>query len=174
MGDEVGIFYAWRTDVAGSVLSDASSYLDFVEQTNGGFGWLRSDLFLILWSATEALKLNQEYQATLFVPSIRLIGSNGGGEAYGIDEGGRIVSIPFVGMRPELVKEVAPSFDSLLRSVRVVSAVNQGEPAEIVEIKPILFGGNPTAASNKTALNRESHVDYVRYWNKLWQDTQRR
>jgi hypothetical protein len=38
---------------------------------------------------------------------------------------------------------------------------------EIVEVKPIIFGGSPTDPVNKTLLTREQHIKYVTYWNRV-------
>jgi hypothetical protein len=36
---------------------------------------------------------------------------------------------------------------------------------EIVEVVPVILGGDPVAPENKMLLSRREHVDYVRYWN---------
>ncbi|MDR2675343.1 MAG: hypothetical protein LBC18_10915 [Opitutaceae bacterium] len=41
---------------------------------------------------------------------------------------------------------------------------------EIFEITPIILGGNPTDPANKVALNRQQHIEAVRYWNKIISD----
>ncbi len=41
---------------------------------------------------------------------------------------------------------------------------------EIVEITPIVLGGDPKDMKNKMSLTREQHVDYVRYWNRIIDD----
>jgi hypothetical protein len=41
---------------------------------------------------------------------------------------------------------------------------------EIFEITPIILGGSPTDPANKTALNRQQHIEAVRYWNKIISD----
>ncbi len=41
---------------------------------------------------------------------------------------------------------------------------------EILEIQPVILGGSPTDPSNKALVNREEHIQAVRYWNKVIAD----
>jgi hypothetical protein len=45
-----------------------------------------------------------------------------------------------------------------------------GDRKEIVEITPIIFGGDPRDDKNKQFLTRDQHVEYVRYWNRIISD----
>lgn len=36
---------------------------------------------------------------------------------------------------------------------------------ELVEILPVILGGNPDDPGNKTWVTREQHFEIVRYWN---------
>lgn len=42
--------------------------------------------------------------------------------------------------------------------------------AELFFITPIILGGSPIAMDNMTFLNREQHIQAVRYWNKIISD----
>lgn len=37
---------------------------------------------------------------------------------------------------------------------------------ELVEIKPIILGGDPADPQNKTWVTRQQHFEFVRYWNR--------
>lgn len=37
---------------------------------------------------------------------------------------------------------------------------------EILEIKPIIFGGSPTDPKNKRILDRKQHIAACKFWNK--------
>jgi hypothetical protein len=41
---------------------------------------------------------------------------------------------------------------------------------ELVEIKPVILGGNPTDPQNKTWVTRQQHFEMVRYWNRVISD----
>lgn len=38
---------------------------------------------------------------------------------------------------------------------------------ELIEIKPVILGGDPLDPHNKTWLTRAQHIETVRYWNKV-------
>ena len=38
---------------------------------------------------------------------------------------------------------------------------------ELVEITPVIVGGDPTDPQNKTWITREQHFEMVRYWNRV-------
>jgi hypothetical protein len=41
---------------------------------------------------------------------------------------------------------------------------------ELVEITPVILGGNPTDPRNKTWVTRQQHFEMVRYWNRVISD----
>jgi hypothetical protein len=41
---------------------------------------------------------------------------------------------------------------------------------ELVEIKPIIVGGDPTDPKNKTWVTRQQHFELVRFWNRIIRD----
>ena len=41
------------------------------------------------------------------------------------------------------------------------------EDKEIIEIKPVIFGGDPNDINNKKIVNRKEHIEYVKYWNSI-------
>jgi SMI1 / KNR4 family (SUKH-1) len=76
------------------------SYLDFLQQHNGGEGFIGEN-YIILWKAEELVDFNREYEVDKYAPGILLFASTGGGEGYGFDTQSTslpIVQIPFVGM----------------------------------------------------------------------------
>jgi len=41
---------------------------------------------------------------------------------------------------------------------------------ELVEITPVIVGGDPIDLNNKTWLTRRQHFEVVRYWNRVISD----
>ena len=41
---------------------------------------------------------------------------------------------------------------------------------ELVEIKPVIVGGDPVDPQNKTWVTRQQHFELVRYWNRVISD----
>jgi hypothetical protein len=48
---------------------------------------------------------------------------------------------------------------------RLANSDHQGK--EIFEVTPVVLGGSPTDAENKTLLSREDHIKAVTYWNRI-------
>jgi SMI1 / KNR4 family (SUKH-1) len=88
------------------------SYIDFLLASDGGEGFIGQS-YLVLWKADELINMNAAYHVAEFAPTLFLIGSDGGDEAFGFDtrsEVCTVVSVPFVGMDLQLAKVVAPDF----------------------------------------------------------------
>jgi len=45
---------------------------------------------------------------------------------------------------------------------------------ELVELKPVILGGDPKDPKNKAWLTRQQHFEFVRYWNKIISDLRAR
>jgi hypothetical protein len=41
---------------------------------------------------------------------------------------------------------------------------------ELVEITPVVLGGDPTDPQNKAWVTRQQHVEMARYWNRIISD----
>ena len=41
---------------------------------------------------------------------------------------------------------------------------------ELVEITPVIVGGDPTDPQNKTWITRQQHFEMVRFWNRVISD----
>lgn len=102
----------------GSELPD--DYKQFLFEMDGGEGFIGEGSYVILWSVGELAGFNAEYESANYCPDVLLIGSNGGGEAFGIDSQGgvtRYVQVPFVGMSRSLIDVVSTTFDGFLASL---------------------------------------------------------
>lgn len=62
-------------------LNPSSDFLDVLQFTNGGEGFIRQS-YLRLYSCAELLSLNEAYQVNRFAPGLVLFESNGGGVLY--------------------------------------------------------------------------------------------
>jgi hypothetical protein len=78
-----------------------SDYVDFMLKTNGGEGPLGKENYLRLWKIEELPKHNEGYLVNENAPGLVIIGTDGGGTAYGYDfrkKEPKIVEIDFIGM----------------------------------------------------------------------------
>lgn len=86
----------------------------YIEETVSGEGMVGENNYLILWEKSEIEEANDDYETQEFLSDIILIGSSGGGMAYGIDANGRYIEVPFIGMDDEEVEVIADSFDGFI------------------------------------------------------------
>lgn len=50
--------------------------------------------------------------------------------------------------------------------VKYMNKVYQNDK-ELIELKPIIFGGDPNDTNNKLTVSRKEHIEYVKYWNSI-------
>lgn len=151
-------------------------YADFLKEHNGGEGFI-GDNYIIFWKAEELAVFNTEYEVEQYAPGILLFASSGGGEGYGFDTEAAampIVRVPFVGMAREYAEPVAGGFPDFFRkagaSVMSNRVIEKPQGMELVEIMPIIVGGDPSDPQNKTMVTRQQHFEMVRYWNRIISD----
>lgn len=68
-------------------------YVEFMKKHNGGEGDI-GETWLILYPLEELQEINDDYEIEQFLPNHIIIGSNGGGELYGIDGKGNYFNVP--------------------------------------------------------------------------------
>lgn len=90
-------------------------YLKYLQEYDGGAGFIGENSYLILWSKNEILEFNQDYAVEEFLTDIVLIGSNGGDIAYGINSKGEYIEVPFIGMDDDEVIVIADYFGSFIK-----------------------------------------------------------
>jgi hypothetical protein len=152
-------------------------YRNFLTLTDGLDGYLNEKSFLSLWGSTELPTLNKAYEVAKNAEGLLLIGSNGCGEALAydyLDAGVSVVQVPFVGLSRRRIDRRAAT---LLQYVRALGPPNPSKPLrekenELVEIKPIVLGGDPGDPANKTFLDREHHIQYVTFWNRILREAE--
>ncbi|MBO9128511.1 SMI1/KNR4 family protein [Bacillus sp. 165] len=77
-----------------------SDYVEFMIKSNGGEGNI-GESYLRLWKIEELVKGNEDYSVSEFAPGLLIIGSDGGGTAFGYDfreEIPDLVEVDFIGM----------------------------------------------------------------------------
>jgi hypothetical protein len=99
-----------------------TEYRMFLQNHNGGEGFIGSGAYVILWRLEELLKMNVAYEVEEYVPGFFFFGSDGGGEAFAFDRTKEmaIVSMPFVGMEPDLATPIALTFGDFLKALAKV------------------------------------------------------
>ena len=70
----------------------SKDYIEFMKKHNGGEGDI-GETWLILYPLAELQEINDAYEIEEFLPGHIIIGSNGGGELYGIDNTGNFFNV---------------------------------------------------------------------------------
>lgn len=95
-------------------------YLRFLSVANGAEGDLGDFGYIQLWGAHELEELNEAYATAEFLTDTVLIGSDGGGEAFGFSTRGGdsvVIMVPFIPMEDSEARVIASSFVDLLKKV---------------------------------------------------------
>lgn len=155
-------------------------WLALLRGMDGGEGYVGED-FVRLYSVEQVLKV-KETLAPVEVPGVILIGSTGGGVAYGYDYRGggapALVTADFIPLSDATVTRIAPtlthhlaalhaSADDLLAGSQLPAELHG---KEIHEVQPVAFGGDPLDKANKTWLLLDEYLQQVLFWNRLAQD----
>lgn len=96
-----------------------SDYKDFMLLTNGGEGPIGNS-YLRLWNIEELVNSNEDYAVTEFAPGLVIIGSDGGGAAYGYDfrqDQPLLVEVDFIGMDIDYPNYCTNSFLGFLENL---------------------------------------------------------
>lgn len=160
-------------------LNPPSGYLDVLQFTNGGEGFIHQYYFR-LYSIEELLSLNEAYQVKSFAPGLVIFGSNGGGEAFGFDTRQtptEIVQIPFIPMDFQYAESFGQGFLEFLQTLAEKDHGNDSLPQiemsavgkEVHEIQPLVFGGSPTDNKNKALVPSNEHAKLSVFWNGVYQ-----
>ncbi|HTU25207.1 MAG TPA: SMI1/KNR4 family protein [Pirellulales bacterium] len=101
---------------ASTGLSLPPDYRLFLAEANGGEGFV-GESYLMLWRVEDLESINVEYEVAKYLTNVLLIGSSGGGEAYGFDVGRvpwSVIRVPFIVMEANAQEEIAPTLSDFL------------------------------------------------------------
>ena len=97
-------------------------YIAYLAESNGGEGSVGATGYLRLWPAERIAERNRGYEMEEFAPGIVLIGTDGGGEAYGFDFRGRrprVIAFPFdcLAAVDPYIREMGQDFTEFMRRI---------------------------------------------------------
>ena len=99
-------------------LNFAEDYLEFMKARNGGEGPVGENGYARFWPLEELIELNEMYAVNKFAPELFLIGTDGGGTAFGIRKAsGVFIDTDLVGMSDEEAIVRGESFMELLLAI---------------------------------------------------------
>jgi hypothetical protein len=92
-------------------------YVCFLQQMNGGEGFLGDNAYLALWRVEGLAERNSGYGVPNWAPDLFLFGSDGGGEAFAFDTRSSpptIIAIPFITLEDCDAIAISTSFRGFL------------------------------------------------------------
>jgi hypothetical protein len=95
-------------------------YAKFLQEANGGEGFVGPNAYVILWRGEDLMSMNDAYHVREYAPGLVLFGSDGGGEAFAFNmraDGKPIVSVPFIGLDRAAARPLASNFNDFLEKL---------------------------------------------------------
>lgn len=92
-------------------------YIDFLKKYNGGEGSIGENAYLELWKYADLLSNNEAYDVKNCLTDSCLIGTNLGGEMYGIDVSGNYFAVPDIPMNDEEKIIIGSSFKEFIEGL---------------------------------------------------------
>ena len=129
-------------------------------------GWYNDDYWSLCEGQKEAEQLTALYGLAEYLPGYVIIGLKGWDDFILVDRQSQYFSVPTV---PLVQASLAP-FRFPAETLRLES---DGRFAKKIKwyVKPIRFGGDPSANENVAWLSPHEHAAAVKWWNKFYYDT---
>ena len=129
-------------------------------------GWCNDDYWSLCEDQKEAERLTAIYGLADYLPGYFIVGLKGWDDFILCDRDGQYFLVPIV---PLERGSLAPfSFPAV--SLRLASDDKFTGKTKWY-VKPIRFGGDPSAKDNIAWLSLEEHAQAVKWWNKFYYDT---
>jgi hypothetical protein len=131
-------------------------------------GW-HAEEYLFVFEASEIDALTERYGIAAYLPGYKILGLKSWDDFIVRDEEMRTFTLPTIPMDAQYLQPFELDVDSsaVLPDPRFVDKIKW-------YIKPIIFGGDPSANENMAWLSLDQHVEAVKYWNRLYRDVKQR
>jgi hypothetical protein len=96
-------------------------YIDFLSTCNGLEGEI-GETYVVLWSTTDLIELDEACAVSEFGPGLLLVGTDGGDDGFGIDtrnEHAPFVQVPLTGVSWEQAGVISTDFPGFLEYLKV-------------------------------------------------------
>ncbi len=129
-------------------------------------GWYNDDYWSLCEDQKEAEQLTTTYGLADYLPGYFIVGLKGWDDFIVCDREGQYFLVPTVPLeRGSLASFSFPAASPRLESdERFTGKIKW-------YVKPIRFGGDPSAKENMAWLSQAEHVQVVKWWNKFYNDT---
>ena len=129
-------------------------------------GWLGED-YLVLFQE-RAGEFDRAYGVSETLPGYRPVGLRGWDDFIVEDDSGAQFTVPTI----PLAREHLVPFNGASRSVALEPDPKFGGRVKW-HVKPIVFGGDPSAESNVAWITLDQYAELVRWWNGKFREVRR-
>lgn len=125
-------------------------------------GWIGDDYLVFFDPQQEVGVATAEYGVSDALPGYAVVGLRGWDDLVLSQEAGGVYTVPAVPIDPTWLEAYELPNPELLRAdTRFVGLVKW-------YVKPLVFGGSPTANENVAWVSHAKHRELVRYWNSMY------
>lgn len=128
-------------------------------------GWLNDDYLVLFQDHEEALRMTELYGVRQLMPGYVVVGLRGWDDFILIDSKRETFTLPTVPLRPD---DLQPF--KLQADLSAIKADERFRNKIKWYVKPIAFGGDPSAKDNLAWVSLEQHAELVGWWSKLYRD----
>jgi hypothetical protein len=148
-----------------------AEYLECLRWSDGVEGYVGGRGYLRLWSAREALSLNEAYHVPEFMPRVFLFGTDAAALGYLFDQrhSGRVQSVELAALDDEYVSEEASGFGAFIQHLAEDGPKPEGLATNLPpdwlrghvlhEKHPIVLGGRPDDPDNRVLVPQATHPE---------------
>ena len=129
-------------------------------------GWCNGDYWVLCEDQKEAVHLTAIYGLTEYLPGYFIVGLKGWDDFILVDRESQYFSVPTV----PLERASLTPFRFQAETLRLESDERFTKKIKWY-VKPIRFGGDPSASENTAWLSLDEHAGAVKWWNKFYYDT---
>lgn len=128
-------------------------------------GWHNDDYLVLFEDQNEALRITELYGIGVYLPGYLVVGLRGWDDFVLTDAHGQCFRVPTVPLDAKYLDAFDFQVDlaAIQPDARFTGKIKW-------YVKPIVFGGSPTAEENIAWISLEKHAEFVRWWNKLYRE----
>lgn len=126
-------------------------------------GWFKEEYWTLCEDAQEANRVTAMYGIEEYLPGYLIVGLKSWDDFILVDHHDRYFTVPTVPLEREKVEP----FQFPAETLRVEADERYRKKIKWY-VKPIIFGGDPSANENMAWLSMEQHVEFVKWWNDLY------
>jgi hypothetical protein len=132
-------------------------------------GWI-DDTYVILFEGhEEQAEITKGYELEKYLPGYQIQAISGWDDFIIRNQEGEQFRVPTVPLVQKYLEKVDQT-----RETREIEEDDRFAGKIKWYVKPVVFGGDPASEENMTWIDLKTHKEYVTWWNKVYQDVNRK